>query len=376
MRQPRLDYLTKWHRFLWAFGDLIRDRPTICTPDDHDVFHGNLWGAGGRRAQARDGLSAQDAGGYKLPAELVNAIHRSQTGHHPPTCITPTIKQGITTWTTRIVWGPFDCAVIADRMFKDSASIAAPAAKVRNGFVTQKGVDAVALIAESKDAPLLGSAQEEFLQQWADDPIESAPVRLVLSQSPFAGTQTLPFEGDDGILPTLAVLPRGDFYPDDAPAVDTDSNGWPVDARDRAVALIKRAHATHIAGDQHLSSVVRYGHDADDPIGFTVPAMANAFPRHWTPSHATAPADRRITGNFLDGFGNEITMMAVANPAQTDRKPQALAELSPGFALIRYEPARREIVLEAWPRVAPPPGSSEVDAPFAGWPVRVGVGQK
>ncbi len=273
--------------------------------------------------------------------------------------LAPTIEQGITTWTSRLVFGPFDCAIISDRMFKESASVAVPGARVRNGFATAdggtEGVDArAALCAESVTAPLLGQEQEEFLAKWAGDPIASAPARLLLSQSPFAGAQTLPTGKDDGILPTLEVLPEGAFYPDDSPAADTDSNGWPVAARNRAVGLLQRAGALHIAGDQHLSSVIRYGHAQGDPIVFTVPAMANASPRHWAPSH-----------------GNPITVMAVANPARTDRTPRALAQLSPGFALIRYEPAVHELVLEAWPRVAPPPESSEGDSPFAGWPLRV-----
>src|SRR3546814_9903580 len=41
-----LSYLGKWYMFGWAFGDVMRSRPTICTPDDHDVFQGNLWGEG------------------------------------------------------------------------------------------------------------------------------------------------------------------------------------------------------------------------------------------------------------------------------------------------------------------------------------------
>ncbi len=44
---PFLNYLGKWYMFGWAFGDLMRDIPAICTPDDHDVFQGNLWGGQG-----------------------------------------------------------------------------------------------------------------------------------------------------------------------------------------------------------------------------------------------------------------------------------------------------------------------------------------
>lgn len=47
----RLDYLRKWYTFGWAWGDLTRNTPCICLPDDHDVYHGNLWGASGRRAE-------------------------------------------------------------------------------------------------------------------------------------------------------------------------------------------------------------------------------------------------------------------------------------------------------------------------------------
>jgi len=33
-----LNYLGKYYMFGWAFGDLMRDRPTVCLPDDHDVY--------------------------------------------------------------------------------------------------------------------------------------------------------------------------------------------------------------------------------------------------------------------------------------------------------------------------------------------------
>ena len=82
-RNLLLDYHTKYQRWLWAFGEVARDRPTIVIPDDHDVFHGNIWGAGGVLAEARDGLTVQDSGGYKLSADVVNAIHRTQVGNLP-----------------------------------------------------------------------------------------------------------------------------------------------------------------------------------------------------------------------------------------------------------------------------------------------------
>ena len=72
-----LDYHDKWQRWCWAFGELARDRPCICIPDDHDVFHGNVWGAGGRHAER------QDDGGYVMPPTFVNMVQRTQTSHLP-----------------------------------------------------------------------------------------------------------------------------------------------------------------------------------------------------------------------------------------------------------------------------------------------------
>ena len=37
-----------WLLFGRQFGEIIKDRPTITIPDDHDVGQGNLWGQGGK----------------------------------------------------------------------------------------------------------------------------------------------------------------------------------------------------------------------------------------------------------------------------------------------------------------------------------------
>ncbi|MEO0447701.1 MAG: alkaline phosphatase D family protein, partial [Verrucomicrobiota bacterium] len=43
------NYFEKWRKFGEAFGELMRDRPTIMITDDHDVFANDLWGNGGVR---------------------------------------------------------------------------------------------------------------------------------------------------------------------------------------------------------------------------------------------------------------------------------------------------------------------------------------
>ena len=98
--------------------------------------------------------------------------------------------------------------------------------------------------------------------------------------------------------------------------------------------------------------------------------MANFWPRRWYPPTAgrthdpTAPA---YTGDFLDGFGNPMTVYAVSNPAQWGREPTNLHNRAPGYGIARFNRSTREVVLEAWPRWADPTSG---DGPYPGWPVR------
>jgi phosphodiesterase/alkaline phosphatase D-like protein len=48
-----LDYLYRWNLWCCSFRHLTRERPTVCIPDDHDIYQGNLWGAGGDRQKIK-----------------------------------------------------------------------------------------------------------------------------------------------------------------------------------------------------------------------------------------------------------------------------------------------------------------------------------
>lgn len=52
----------------WTWRELLRDIPSVTIPDDHDVFHGNIWGDGGKLAEISSGFNsdAQDSGGYTI----------------------------------------------------------------------------------------------------------------------------------------------------------------------------------------------------------------------------------------------------------------------------------------------------------------------
>ena len=47
---------------LWR--ELMRDRPTVSLPDDHDVYQGNLWGESGEGRK-----TTQAAGGYDMAGD-------------------------------------------------------------------------------------------------------------------------------------------------------------------------------------------------------------------------------------------------------------------------------------------------------------------
>ena len=47
------EHTAGWIEFGLQFRDVLRDRPTITIPDDHDVGHPNLWGENGKRSLAR-----------------------------------------------------------------------------------------------------------------------------------------------------------------------------------------------------------------------------------------------------------------------------------------------------------------------------------
>lgn len=365
-----LDYLWKYTHWLWAFGDLTRNRPTIVIPDDHDVYHGNIWGAGGRRARKQEGMSAQDSGGYKHSPRMVNAVHRSQTAHLPDPIDDTPIGEGYSVYYTDLEYAGVSFAIISDRQFKESPTIAVPEGKVTNGWFTAEDFDP-AVDGDAPDADLLGEAQERFLESWIVDWDEETWMKVLLSQTPFACVQTLPRGRRGGGQPGLTIFEEGGYAADDVPCQDADSNGWPQTARDRALKLIQPGQVLHLCGDQHLAFVAQYGVDQhrDGGVVFCSPAIANTWPRRWMPRTDGEP---RQMGDHLDGFGNRVSVDAVANPLRRGFEPSGLHDRSPGFGIVRFNPAEGTVDLEAWPRAS----GLEGGAPqYEGWPIELEVSQ-
>ena len=94
-------------------------------------------------------------------------------------------------------------------------------------------------------------------------------------------------------------------------------------------------------------STVKHGIDeyGDGPYGFTSPALVNTiYGRWWHPLDESAGANPvpgsplPWTGDFLDGLGNRISMMAYANP--TTSRTRRSGPTATGSCGSTSEPAR------------------------------------
>jgi hypothetical protein len=149
---------------------------------------------------------------------------------------------------------------------------------------------------------------------------------------------------------------------------DLDSNGWPQSGRNAALREIRKSFAFMMAGDQHLATVVHHGVNewGDSGWQFTSPSIWNLYGRSWHPLEKNLrpfPGSKLpFAGDFLDGFGNKLTMAAYANPTAGNYQ-------AAGFGLVRFRKDSRQIVMECWPRFVDvtKPGATQ----FEGWPLTV-----
>ncbi len=292
--EAMLDYLRKYWQFGWTWRSILKDRPSIIIPDDHDVFQGNIWGQGGRALpQSPDG-GGFEAGGFLMEVDWVNAVQRTQSGHLPDPVDPAPCQSGIEVYFTELRYGGASFAIIEDRKFKTGpADILSPEQR------TAGRRDPA--IVDVEGAELLGPRQESFLREWAGDSTD-ADFRLVCSQTIFCKATTH----------ASGNLRRS--------VIDLDCGGWPQAARNRALTILRSVRdVIMLHGDQHIGSLVRHGVDEweDGSIAFMVPGTSNGFPRAWWPDQpgqnrpASAPA---WTGRYRDGLGNRITVLGAANP--------------------------------------------------------------
>ena len=337
------DHTAAWLLFGRQFGEIIKDRPTVTIPDDHDVGQANLWGEGGKVSILKGGAD----GGYAEPAEYVNMVQRAQTGHLPDPYDPTPIRQGIAVYYTSLNVGGVDFAVIEDRKWKTGPAGLLPQQGVRPDHINDPDFDRSSV--DVPEARLLGERQLEFLREWGQN-WTGAEIKAVLSQTIFGGGAHIHGIHDARLL------------------ADLDSNGWPQSGRARALREIRRFFGFHIGGDQHLATVIHHGINAweDSIYSFGVPSIVNFYGRWWWPLDEPMDHDPHnplpFTGRYYDGFDNKLTMHAYANPTTENFN-------AAGFGLVRFKKSTRQIIMESWPRHV------DVSQPnarqFPGWPVTV-----
>ena len=159
---------------------------------------------------------------------------------------------------------------------------------------------------------------------------------------------------------------------------DLDSNGWPQTGRDLAVRAMRKGFAFHYAGDQHLPSIVHHGVETWNDAGFSfcVPSISAGYPRSWQPDVEGRPVQNRPapglpnTGEYRDGLGNHVTVYAIGNPEETNRRdtPETLGhDKASGYGIVRLDKKTREITIECW-RLLVDVATPEPGDQFPGWP--------
>ncbi|MFC1764484.1 hypothetical protein ACFL6U_20750 [Planctomycetota bacterium] len=333
-------HLAAWLLFGRQFGAIIRNRPTVTIPDDHDVGQGNLWGAAGKKSKGGGG----DDGGYIMPVQYVNMVQRAQTAHLPDPVDPTPVKRGVTVYYTRLNIGGIDFAIVEDRKWKTGPAGLVPRQGPRADHINDPNYDPQSV--DLPEAVLLGERQLSFLQQWGEDWTD-AQMKCVLSQTIFAGGAHIHGKINGRLI------------------ADMDSNGWPQQGRNRALLTLRKSFAFHIAGDQHLATVIHHGVNQWEDAGwsFCVPSIVNYYGRWWWPLEEPLNHDPAsplpFTGRFYDGFRNKVTMHAYANPTRAN-------ENAAGYGVVRFNKKTRKITMECWPRRV---DVTSADAPqYTGWP--------
>ncbi|MGK0185559.1 MAG: hypothetical protein ACI9R3_001337 [Verrucomicrobiales bacterium] len=343
------EHTAGWLQFGLQFREILKDRPVITIPDDHDVGQANIWGENGKQATNSQGPS----GGYFYPVDYVNMVQRQQTWHLPDPYDATEIERGLTVYYTRLRLGGVDFAILEDRKFKSGPEGKIPKMGPRPDHIIDPAYDR-----KSVDLPelkLLGERQLAFLRQWGQD-WQGAQLKSVLSQTAFCGAVHM--HGTEG----------GRLL------ADLDCNGWPQTGRNKALEEIRRVWAPHLCGDQHLAVVVKHGIDThgDGPYAFTSPALVNTiYGRWWQPldqkSGKNPVPDSPLpwTGEFEDGLGNLINMIAYANPADIKDEMQR----SDGYGIARFNKRAQTVKFECWPRFSDIRDGDK--AQFPGWPITI-----
>jgi len=335
-----LNYLGKFWLSIIGFRDLMKDRPTVMVPDDHDMFSNDLWG--------KEGIAMGDDrcfGGYGMHRDWVEMVEYTQMGNRPDPHDSTPVEQGLAFYTTSLDVGGVSFALINDRKYKSAPGDVIDAMEPLFATRGERNIPHLDTINEEEfdtrtldrdDLQLLGKRQLDFLREWGSD---GDKLRAVLSQSAFCQPHHLMY-------------------------ADMDSNGWPQSGRKRALEVIRDANAVMVTGDLHFATLVQQGIDNWEDAGwsFTLPAVLTQTHRFWRPKVSgenRLPGMPDYTGRFLDGWGNKITVWAAANPrsfliedpyqGEGERTLEYMRTNGLGYGILRFDKPDNSVTFESWP---------------------------
>jgi phosphodiesterase/alkaline phosphatase D-like protein len=368
------DFLRKWFIYGWAVRELTSNIPSVCMTDDHDMYHGNIWGCGGRPTNpGKDRFAVQDSGGYKMSPRWVNMVQRLQTAHLPDPFDATPVEQGIGVYYTDLQYAGISFAILEDRKWKSAPKEYLPDADIFNGFPLNRAWGPAQ--GNIAGAELLGPRQLAFLEHWSADWSRGTWMKFAVSQTIFGCLHTEPdSEWTDNNDPEHGIPPVGAYVEGDHLVADHDSGAWPQRGRDLAISKWRKAFAAHLCGDQHLGTAALYGLEEfrDGVYSVCTPAISNIFPRRWfppSPASNSLPGTRN-TGDYFDAFGNRLTVLAVANPARYPGPGlDGLRHRVTGYTILTCSRETRKVEVAAWPRWVDPasPGAK----PYPGWPITI-----
>lgn len=353
------NYLGKWYMFGWAFGDIMKNRPTICIPDDHEVYQGNLWGNGGDTMSIETWKKFDDdKSGFVQPLDMIKVVMETNSAHLPDPYDATPMKNGIPVYYTDILYGGVSFAIVGDRVFKSGPENISWWKGRKDHIKSQIDVSKL----ENDKLSLLGKRQLDFLNQWVYD-WKGANLKCVLTQTIFGNTATH-HGGEQMYL-----------------IGDMDSGGWPKNGRDKALEAFRKAGALHICGDQHLTSLQKYGIQQQYDAGwvFCTPAISVGYERRFKPDWLNTPAVNRPehnlpnTGEYSDVFGNYFYMYAVGNPidsTEDENRYQMVRNRASGYGMINFNTHEFTIDFDAI-RFPVANTSDSLGIRFAGWPYQI-----
>lgn len=364
----KLDYLYKWSIWCYTFRNLTNQQPTIVLTDDHDVYQGNLWGNGGKPAKQtdKDSIPAyygktnydtwqQDNGGYFMPLEFVNLAISSQTSHLPAPFKNKT-SMGMINYYTTYQYGDINFCLLEDKKFKS------PPSKIEDDIFNGYPVDIHLTPADFKadNVDLLGENQLQMLKKWVQKPSQKNEKRVILTQSAYASLTTVQIN-----YTPLNDQPKRKDSTKQKVAPDMDTNGWPKVGRDRALNTIGNTKVFFLSGDQHMAAVIEVYDTAQNSITFfSVPAIANTWPRMWWPSDESQK--NHPLGIYTDAFGNKMKVKAVANPNPNAPEPNKTNYKSPGFGVVKLNRKGNKVKMYAYPLYF-----DEGPKQYDNWPVKI-----